>query len=126
MAINYKEYVLSVDSFKQPKIINDRDAIGLLLTRLILMEPGTNPLHPTMGVGIISKYRFLSSQDMERNLKSDISNQIQTFCPEFIATDVRLEYQQDKTVDIHIYIEDTIYVYDSSRIVPLTLSDIAS
>lgn len=126
MSTAYKEYTLSVDSFNQPKAINDRNAIGIMLIRLILLEPGTNPLHPTMGVGIISKYRFLSSEDMERRLKSDIEYQIQTFIPEYSVSDIQLVYQDDKTVDIHIYIDGTIYVYDSSTMLPISLSDIAN
>ena len=50
----YREYLLDVDNFSKPKILTDQQAIAALLTRLILLEPGTNPLFPTMGVKVSS------------------------------------------------------------------------
>ena len=49
----YREYLLSMDNFGRSKILTDEEAIAALLTRLILLEPGTNPLMPAMGVGIV-------------------------------------------------------------------------
>ena len=54
----YREYLLDMNNFDQPEILKDKAAIAALLTRLILLEPGTNPLFPTMGVGLVSKYRY--------------------------------------------------------------------
>ena len=45
----FKEYLLSVNNFNEPAALEGKQAIGLLLVRLILMEPGTDPLHPDMG-----------------------------------------------------------------------------
>jgi hypothetical protein len=121
---DYIEYTLSINSFNKPTVLNGRDAIGTLLIRLILLEPGTNPLHPTMGVGLISKYRFLSTPDLKNSLLKEISNQVKQFIPFLYNVEVKLDYQDDKTVDIMIYIDNTIYVYDSSNIVPITLETI--
>ena len=41
-----KEYLLTTDEFRNPKVLEGAKAIGILLVRLLLMEPGTNPLHP--------------------------------------------------------------------------------
>ena len=56
----YRDYLLDVNNFEMPKIFNDQQAIAALLTRLILLEPGTNPLFPTMGVGLVSRPGMIS------------------------------------------------------------------
>jgi hypothetical protein len=118
----YREYLLDYDSFNKPKILTDQQAIACLLTRLILLEPGTNPLMPEMGVGIVSKYRYLGA-DQEKNLTRDITNQINTFLPEATCTNVELIYNNDKSVDIEITVDGTIFVYQSSKLAPITLDD---
>ena len=118
----YREYLLDYDSFNKPKILTDQQAIACLLTRLILLEPGTNPLMPEMGVGIVSKYRYLGA-DQEKNLTRDITNQINTFLPEATCTNVELIYNNDKSVDIEITVDGTIFVYQSSKLAPITLND---
>lgn len=121
---NYKEYLLKVTPFSEPKIATGKEAIATMLSRIILLEPGTNPLHPTMGVGLVSKYRFLDSEDKKLRLMSDIRKQVETFIPEYQIIDVDLEYNSDKTVDIKIIIDDTLFIYDSSEIIPISLSNI--
>ena len=121
----YREYLLYMNNFKQPEILEDKAAIAALLTRLILLEPGTNPLFPTMGVGLVSKYRYLYG-DNESMLKDDIRRQISMFLPEAQCTNVNLIYNDDKTVDIEITVDDTTYVYQSSKMIPITLETIAN
>ena len=116
----YRDYLLDVDNFDKPMVLNDKAAIAALLTRLILLEPGTNPLFPTMGVGLVSKYRYLY-HDAESQLKEDIQNQIATFLPQARCTNVNLIYNDDKTVDIEITVDDTVYVYQSNKMIPITL-----
>lgn len=119
----YREYLLDTNNFEQPRILEDQQAIAALLTRLILLEPGTNPLFPTMGVGLVSKYRY-TTQDKENDLKNDIRNQISTFLPEAQCTNVNLIYNEDKTIDIEITVDNTVFVYQSSKLVPITLVDL--
>lgn len=120
----YREYLLSMNNFGRSKIVTDDTAIATLLTRLILLEPGTNPLMPTMGVGLVSKYRYLFESSAE-NLKKDIQTQIRTFLPQANCTNVELIYNQDKTVDIAITIDDTVFKYSSKDMIPITLQTIA-
>ena len=120
----YRDYLLDVDNFDKPMVLNDKAAIAALLTRLILLEPGTNPLFPTMGVGLVSKYRYLY-HDAESQLKEDIQNQIATFLPQARCTNVNLIYNDDKTVDIEITVDDTVFVYQSSKLIPIQLMDLA-
>lgn len=121
----YREYLLDMNNFEQPEILEDKAAIAALLTRLILLEPGTNPLFPTMGVGLVSKYRYLYG-DNESMLKDDIRRQISMFLPEAQCTNVNLIYNDDKTVDIEITVDDTTYVYQSNKMIPITLETIAN
>ena len=121
----YREYLLDADNFNKPMVLEDKQAIAALLTRLILLEPGTNPLFPTMGVGLVSKYRYLF-KDAEPKLKEDIRNQIATFLPEADCTNVNLVYNDDKTIDIEITVDDTVFVYQSSKMIPITLETIAN
>ena len=73
--------MLSVNSFNEPTEYKNRDSVALLLLRLFLLEPGTNNARPEMGLGIVSRYRFSTDQDMD-SLRTDIRTQINTYLPE--------------------------------------------
>ncbi len=123
-ALEYKEYVLQTNTFKQPKTLTGKEAIATLLTRLILLEPGTNPLHPTMGVGIVSRYRYLYP-NAETELIDRVKDQIKKYLPTLQCTNVDIAIQDDKSIDIKITIDDTIYVYDSSTSsTPISLASV--
>lgn len=116
-----KDYLLDVDPFQKPKILGNEEAIASLLVRLILLEPGTNPIFCGMGCGLVSRFRFSKADDSE--IKEVIENQIETYFPDATVTDIEFEYNNDKTVDIKITVNDIQYVYSSSEIVPLKLAD---
>lgn len=80
MAIN--EFCMSVDDFLNPVVLKNEEAIATLLSRLILLEPGTIQSHPDMGVGIISRYRY-SNVEEARKLKADIQQQVSKFLPDY-------------------------------------------
>lgn len=119
----YRDYLLDFDRFNKPKIFNDTQAIASLLTRLILLEPGTNPLFPEMGVGIVSRYRY-TTEDQKYQLSEDIKNQINTYLPEALCTNVKLSYNIEKELYIEITVDNTIFIYKSNEKNPLTLEDI--
>ena len=118
----YREYLLKFDDFGNGKIFTDQQAIACLLTRLIVLEPGTNPLFPEMGVGIVSKYRYVT-EDHENDLRKDIRNQISRYLPEANCTNIEFTHNDDKTIDIKITIDGTLYTYQSSSMIPIILSD---
>ena len=124
-----KEYLLSTNEYKEPKVAEGSDAYGILLTRLLLLEPGTNPLHPGMGVGLGPKYRFISENDMPI-LQTLIQEQVNTDLPsEFLtATKVYLELKsKSKYLQITIIADDTKYVFDTENSsTPIELSDLVS
>lgn len=119
--IKEREYLCSVDNFKRPVVKNKKTAIGLLLLRLIILEPGSDPLHPDMGVGI-KRYRYTINTLDE--LKKRVKQQIDTYLPCFNAANVELVLTQDHLCNINITIDDTIYTYDSHEApIPITIDD---
>lgn len=119
--IKEREYVLKTDAFKTPVVLENQQAIAMLLMRLILLDPGSDPLHPEMGVGI-RQYRYAMGKEEE--LRERIKNQIHQYLPCFPAGNVEFEITSDKLINIKITIDDTVYVYDSTEApVPITLED---
>lgn len=122
MAVRQREYLLSVNEFNEPEKVEGKSAIGLLLIRLIMMSPGSDPLHPDMGVGI-RDYRF--GLDNLDKLKARIQSQIETYLPCFQNATVTLIQTPDKVCNIEITIDDITYVYDSAKApIPITLEDV--
>jgi len=119
--IKEREYLLSTDAFKTPKVLKNQQAIAMLLLRLILLDPGSDPLHPDMGVGI-RQYRYAMGREEE--LKTRIRDQMNQYLPCFPAGNVELEVTSDKLINIKITIDDVVYVYDSTEApIPITLED---
>jgi hypothetical protein len=98
---------MSLNEFNRPKVFEDQDATCIKLIELALLEKGTIPTRPDMGLGIISRYRYSSSDDLEQ-LKSDYEDQIATYLPELIAAEVSVS-ESDKTIRISIVIDDVVY-----------------
>ena len=125
MAVRAKEYLLSVDNFNKPKEVSGQEAVAYLLLRIILLEPGSDPLHPDMGVGI-KNYRYSLSRKSE--IENAIQTQINQYLPEFSTNSVNIVEITDKKVcNLEITIDDTTYVYDSTNMpTPLTMEDLNS
>ena len=51
--VKRKEYFLSLDNFNRPAEVEGGKAVAYLIARLIMLDPGAHPLHPTMGEGLI-------------------------------------------------------------------------
>lgn len=122
MAVKQREYLFSVNEFNEPSKVENKSAVALLLVRLIMMDPGSDPLHPDMGVGI-RKYRY--GLDNLDELQKRVEDQIQTYLPNFQNADVTLIRTPDKVCNIEITIDDTTYVYDSSTApIPISLEQL--
>lgn len=102
------EYFLGTNEFNRPTVWTDVDATYVLLIRLILLEPGTYPNHPRMGVGLVSRYRYAKADELN-NLKNDIQNQIATYLPQFSSIDVELTLTNTKDLYIQIIINGIAY-----------------
>lgn len=108
------EYLLTTDEFNNPKVLQGKDAISQLLIHLILLEPGTYASRPTMGVGLVPRYRYTSEENLDV-LKQDIEDQISTYLPEFSGVKVTLELDTESQLIINIEINGTIYKYETSK-----------
>ncbi len=111
MATSAKEAVFSVNNFKQPKVLEGKDAIATLLVRLIQLEPGTYPSRPTMGVGLLSNYRYCD-ESKAKYLQTHIREQIATFLPQYQAVNVETKLVASKLF-IDITIDQTLYRYEA-------------
>ena len=110
------DHVVSTNEFKRPVVLKNSMAIGSILLKLLLMDPGTNPLYPKMGVGLGHKYRFISADDIDI-IKSDIENQINTYLPTDIAmqSSVILKIGDRKFLKVIIVIDGNSYSYDTEN-----------
>lgn len=124
-----KEYLLTTNEYKEPKVVEGSDAYGILLARLLLLQPGTNPLHPGMGVGLGPKYRFISESDMDA-LQTRIQDQVNTYLPSDFTTVTRAYIElkpKSKYLQITIIADDTKYIYDTENSdTPIELADLVS
>lgn len=122
MAVKAKEYMLSIDNLSRPKVLTNQEAIAQLLIRILLLNPGSDPLHPDMGVGL-RDFRFCIGRVQE--LEDRIKNQIRTYLTEFAFSEVKIvEITTEKICNIEITVGDTVYIYDSNAMpVTITLED---
>lgn len=107
-----KEYTLSVNEFNQPSEAKGKRAIGVLLIRLLLMDKGTDPMRPDMGVGIVSRYRYMFDEDCN-TLISDIREQLQTYLLPYSSINNITAEVKDKELHLTIKIDDSTYSYKS-------------
>lgn len=107
MAQIVKEYMLTTDEYTQPKIVTDKDAIAVLLLRLLLMVPGDNPDHPEMGVDVMGRYRYSYKSDLTK-LNNEIRYQMDTYLPSFNTIDIECT-KIDDYIKISINIDNTLF-----------------
>lgn len=120
--VKEREYLFSVNLFNEPIVKSQQSAIALLLVRLILLNPGSDPIHPDMGVGI-QQYRWTVGTLPE--LKRRVEDQIATYLPMFNSAKVDLTLTPDKLCNIEISFRDTVYIYDSHDCpVPIKIEDL--
>lgn len=103
------EFSFSVDDFQNPKVYKDPEAIQTLLTRLLLLEPGTIQSHPDMGVGLYSKYSHsVMNSGEDSKLQSDFQSQIEKYLPQFQGARVTVK-EQDKAFMISTELDNVLY-----------------
>lgn len=105
MAIS--EFSFSVDDFNNPKIYKNAEAISVILTRLLLLEPGTIQSHPDCGVGLYSRFRY-GVEDITSELQSDFSRQIERYLPQFQGVVVSVT-EENRIILINVTINNTLY-----------------
>lgn len=106
-------------------VLKGNNAIGVLLVRLLLMTPGTNPLYPTMGVGLGTRYRFISADDIDI-IRAEIERQMDLYLPIAATskTSVILKIGNAKYLSVVIFIDDQSYLYNTEDSpLPVEFSD---
>ena len=117
------EHLLSINKFEKPTVAQDNDAVSILITRLILLEPGTIQSHPEMGVGLVSRYRYSEIRNIE-SLRRDIADQIAKYLPTLSGTDVEVT-ANDKSITISVTADNVMYSYNfDAATSTLTLKDL--
>lgn len=121
-----EEHLLSVNSYQEPKVLYDNNAAYTLIIRLLLLEPGKDKDRPEMGVGLVSKYRYITTDKID-TLRTDLTNQIRTYLPDFSMVDVNIE-AYGTTLALFVRTDDITYgiKFDSENgtVAPLTIDDI--
>lgn len=84
-------HTLSLNDFNRPKVLTGNDAGYVAIIHLIYLEKGKFQSHPDMGVGIRSRYRFNSEENILDELQQDIRKQIEQYLPELGGTGVICE-----------------------------------
>ena len=74
------ELGFDLDDFKKPICYSGKDAWVHQILQLCIMDPGTIPSNPTIGVGM-NNYEFLLDDD-RRKLASEINRQVPIFFPD--------------------------------------------
>jgi hypothetical protein len=105
--ISIHEFSLSVNSFNEPLTYEDAEAVMILLTRLLLLDPGTIQSHPEMGVGLTTKFRY-GLDGSEILLQTTFREQIDKYLPDFQAAEIRVQlvdhsYRIYATLDNYLF-----------------------
>ena len=114
MAQLEREMLLSVDAFKQPEVVEGKDAISINLLRLIWLEPGTISSRPGMGVGLLSNYKFCDEAKALK-LQDHIRKQIRMYYPNFQGVEVQTKLNPSGALIINITIDGTLYIYETEQ-----------
>lgn len=105
--MSISEFGFSVDEFKNPKVYKNIEAVGTLLVRLLLLEPGTIQSHPDAGVGLMSRFRY-SVEGSASKLQSEYQKQIETYLPQLQGVKISV-IEKDKMFIIGVEINDSLY-----------------
>lgn len=104
-----QEYLFTTNNYKKPYVLKDNHSLALLLIRLLLTVPGTNPMHPELGVDVIGRYRYCNKSHLQ-NLKQEIRNQIECYLMEYQLAEVEPTLENG-VLKIAITIDDTIFLF---------------
>lgn len=107
------EGLFTTDKYNKPMLLHDKDAIAILLLRLLVMTPGTNPLHPEMGVDIWGRYEYCNEDELDE-LNEEIESQILAYLPNFSSCKVTAELDSERQMKVSIYIDGSLFQYSTA------------
>lgn len=105
------EYLISVDNYKKPKVISGNKGNYYFILRLMIMEPGTNPLFPLMGLGLRRRARFITEDEIP-DIQIELNKQIETYLPDLMITNISIE-MDNGALRITISSDEEQYNYSS-------------
>lgn len=110
-----REYSMSVDKYGNPLSYKNFNALGVLIGRLLLLEPGTITHSPLMGVGLISTFRYMKS-DRKSEFEDVVKSQITDYIDPTLLVDVHTEFVPNRNIiQIFITINNVDYAYNFDR-----------
>lgn len=84
-----KELSLSLNPFGRPREYSGKAAWAHLIMNLIMMEPGTYPSQPNMGVGL-NRFSYQTIDTWASEVQSLINDQIKTYLPDIPLENIKL------------------------------------
>lgn len=110
-----KEYTLSTNQYNKPHVYSGKDAIMVKVQQLLNMIPGTNPLHPEMGVDLAHRYVYGEEDDLD-DLQTEIEKQIQVYLPDLATTiHVTCNINNENIIETNINIDDTLFSFTTNE-----------
>lgn len=115
--VSLREYTIGVNAYGTPLDYKNFNAIGTLIMRLILLEPGTITHSPKMGVGLISKYRYIQSDKIDGFIQ-EVKTQIKEYldATAVVDMDVNITDQNVMVMDMKINSVQFRYYFDRDKI----------
>lgn len=105
------EYSLDIDQFYTPKEYKNFEAIGILIMRLFLLDPGTIQSNPEMGIGLISKFKYMNSDRVPEFIGRSIE-QIHTYLDKTALVDMEVSFIPNMNImEIFITVNNILYKY---------------
>lgn len=106
-----KEYIFKTNTINKTDYFNKNKAVGLLILRLLILEPGKNKLFPNMGLGLCTRKRFILESNLNA-LELETEEQINTYLPKYRSTSVKYSITNDKRLIVTININNESYEYE--------------
>lgn len=103
------ELGFDLDDFNKPISYSGVDAWVHQIMQLCMLDPGSIPSNPTIGIGI-TRYEFLLEDD-RRKLCNEINRQVPLFYPDMPFTEVTVEASQESSDILYLV---TSFTYDGS------------
>ena len=103
------ELGFDLDDFNKPISYSGVDAWVHQIMQLCMLDPGSIPSNPTIGIGI-TRYEFLLEDD-RRKLCNEINRQVPLYYPDMPFTEVTVEASQESSDILYLV---TSFTYDGS------------
>ena len=95
------ELSLSLNSYNAPTEYVNHKAWANLIMQLVLLEPGTYPSTPDMGVGL-GNYNFEDIGTYERIILNDIKSQISKYLSSIPIEDIVIDTRYSKSTGTYV------------------------